>query len=207
MQHNLRDPSRDKLHGRIYRVRHQDRPFLKPVAIHDEPLPKLLDLLKSADDRVRYRARIELSGRPSTDVIEAAKKWLAELDPNHADYEHHRLEGLWLHQSHNVVDVDLLQAVLQSPNDRARAAATRVLVAWRDRVPEPLELLRTMVNDDSSRVRLQAVWALSYFHGDDAATAAEIAVESLIYDQDEYLKFVLEETNKTLDRRIKAAGK
>lgn len=205
MQHNLRDPSRDKLHGRVYRVKMKDRELLKPAKIAGEPLPVLLDLLKSPDDRVRYRARIELSGRPTADVIAAAKTWMQQLDPNAGDYEHHRLEGLWLHQSHNVVDVDLLKQVLKSPNDRARAAAVRVLVAWRDRVSEPLELLRDAVNDDSSRVRLQGVWALSYFDGADAATAAEVAVESLIHDQDEFLKFTLDETNKTLDRRIKAA--
>lgn len=207
MQHNLRDPSRDKEHGRVYRVRSTSREPLKPAPIAGEPVEKLLDLLKSADDRVRYRARIELSSRETPAVIAASKKWAAGLQTSDPEYEHHMLEALWLHQSHNVVDVALLQRTLRSPNDKARAAATRVLVGWRDRVPEPLELLRTQVNDESPRVRLQAVWALSYFSGADAAKAAEVAVESLVYDQDDYLKFALEETNKTLDRRIKDAGK
>ncbi len=207
MQHNLRDPSRDKEHGRVYRVRSTSREPLKPTPIAGEPVEKLLDLLKSADDRVRYRARIELSSRETPGVIAAAKTWVAGLQTSDPGYEHHMLEALWLHQSHNVVDVDLLQRTLRSPNDKARAAATRVLVGWRDRVPEPLELLRVQVNDESPRVRLQAVWALSYFSGADAAKAAEVAVESLVYDQDDYLKFALEETNKTLDRRIKEAGK
>lgn len=207
MQHNLRDPSRDKEHGRVYRVRSTSREPLKPTPISGEPVEKLLDLLKSADDRVRYRARIELSSRETPAVIAAAKKWAAALETSDPEYEHHMLEALWLHQSHNVVDVALLQRTLRSPNDKARAAATRVLVGWRDRVPEPLELLRAQVNDESARVRLQAVWALSYFSGADAAKAAEVAVESLVYDQDDYLKFALEETNKTLDRRIKDAGK
>ncbi len=206
MQHNLRDPARDKLHGRIYRVRQKDKELLKPAPIAGEPLPKVLDLLKAKDDRVRYRARIELSGRETQEVIAAVKTWLAGLDKNDPDYEHHRLEGLWLYQNHNVVNADLLKEVLASPNDKARAAAVRVLVAWRDRVSEPLTLLQTAVNDESPRVRLQAVWALSYFEGADAAKAAEVAVESLIYDQDEFLKFTLDETNKTLDRRVKAAG-
>ena len=82
-------------------------------------------------------------------------------------------------------------------------AATRVLVYWRDRVAKPLELLQAQVNDESSRVRLQAIWGLSYFTGADAEKASEIAVESLVYDQDEYIKHTLSETNKTLDRRVK----
>src|SRR5207248_2461057 len=68
MQHNLRDPSRDRIHGRIYRVTYEDRPLLKPVKIAGEPVAKLLDLLKEPEDRVRQRARIELSGRKTEDV-------------------------------------------------------------------------------------------------------------------------------------------
>jgi len=205
MQHNLRDPSRDKVHGRIYRVRMADKEPLQPVAIAGEAIPKLLSLLESPDDRVRHRARIELSARPTDEVMAATKTWMAALPTGSDDYEHHLMEALWLHQSHNVVHVDHLKRMLRSPDDRARSAATRVLVAWRDRVPEPLELLRTQVNDESARVRLQAIWGLSYFHGAEAAKASEVVVESLLYDQDEFLKFQLEETNKTLDRRAKSA--
>jgi len=203
MQHNLRDPSRDNLHGRVYRVRYEGRDLLKPVAIAGEPIEKLLDLLKAKDDRVRYRARIELSGRPTAAVIAAANTWAAALDKADADAAHHLTEALWLHQSHNIVNVELLMKVLRSPDEHARQAATRVLTAWRDRVPEPLELLRAQVNDESPRVRLQAVWALSYFDGADAEKASEVAVESLIQEQDDYLKYTLGETNKTLDRRVK----
>ena len=207
MQHNLRDPSRDQEHGRVYRVRYEGRDLLKPPAIAGEPIEKLLELLKSPDDRLRSRARIELSGRLTDTVIAAAQAFLATLKKTDPDYEHHVLEILWLHQSHNVVNVELLKTQLRSPDFRARAAATRVLTHWRDQIPETLELLRTQVNDEHPRVRLMAVWALSYFHGADSEKAAEIAVESLVHPQDEYLKFQLDETNKTLDRRSKAAGK
>jgi HEAT repeat protein len=112
---------------------------------------------------------------------------------------------LWLHQSHNVVIPQLLDQVLGSPDFRARAAAVRVLLAWRDRLPDPLAQLQELINDDHPRVRLEAVRALSFFHGEDAVKAAEIAVESLIHPQDPFLTFVLDETLKTLDRRIEAA--
>lgn len=204
MQHNLRDPSRDRNHGRMYRVRYEGRELLKPEKIAGEPIDKLLTLLESKDDRVRHRARIELSGRPTTEVIAAAKAWTAKLNKSDAAYEHHMTEALWLHQSHNVVNEELLKQMLKSPEPRARAAATRVLVYWRDRVASPLELLQKQVNDENSKVRLQAIWALSYFSGADSAKASEIAVESLVYDQDDYIKHTLGETNKTLDRRVKA---
>lgn len=204
MQHNLRDPNRDRIHGRVYRIRAEGRELLKPVAIAGEPIPKLLDLLKEKDARVRYRTRIELSGRKTDEVIKAVTAWLAGLDAKAADYEHNALEGLWLHQSHNVVNQDLLKKTLRSPDFHARAAATRVLCGWRDRVPDALALLQAQVNDEHPRVRLEAIRTLSFFTGKDAEKASEVAVESLIHPQDEYLKFQLEETNKTLDRRVKA---
>jgi hypothetical protein len=206
MQHNLRDPSRGREHGRVYRVTYPGRDLLKPPAIAGEPVERLLELLKSPEDRARSRARIELSGRRTDEVIAAAEKWLAGLSAGGPDYEHNRLEGLWLHQNHNVVNESLLKQVLRSPDFRARAAATRIVAAWRDRIGGPLELLQVQVNDEHPRVRLQAVWALSFFTGLDAAKASDIVVESLVHPQDDYLKFALDETMKTLDRRTNAAA-
>src|SRR5438034_2727425 len=136
MQHNLRDPNRDREHGRIYRVTYESRPLLTPKKIAGEPIEKLLDLLKEPEDRVRHRARIELSARDTDQVMTATAKWVAALRPGEPEVEHHRLEALWLHQNHNVVNLGLLRQVLASPDFHARAAATRVLCYWRDRIPE-----------------------------------------------------------------------
>ncbi len=204
MQHNLRDPSRDHVHGRVYRVTYDGRPLTKPAPIAGQPVAKLLDLLKSPEGRERYRARIELTGRPTAEVIAALGSWVDGLDAKDADYQHHLLEGLWLYQSHNVVNEALLKRVLASADFHARAAGTRVLCYWRDRVSAPLDLLKERVNDDNPRVRLEALRALSFFSDPKAAQAAtEIAAESLIYPQDEALKYVFQETMNTLDRRAK----
>ena len=205
MQHNLRDPSRDQTHGRVYRVRYEGRELLKPTPIAGEPIEKLLEVLKSPDDRERSRARIELSGRKPEEVAAAAKKWIDGLDAKDPNYQHNLTEGLWLHQSCNIVNEDLLKKVLKSPVFEARAAAVRVLIAWRDRVSNPIGLLQEAVNDESPRVRLMAVWGLSYFTGADAAKAGEVVIESLVHPQDDYLKFLLNETTKTLDKRTKEA--
>jgi putative heme-binding domain-containing protein len=202
MQHNLRDPSRDREHGRIYRVTAEGRPLLKPEKIAGEPIEKLLDQLKSPEDRVRYRVRIELSGRPSADVIAAADKWISGLDPKDPAYEHLVLEGLWVHQQHNVVDEVLLKKVLGSKDEHARAAATRVLCYWRDRVPDALELLKKLAADEAPRVRLEAVRAASFFTIPEAVEIPLIA-ESL--PTDEYLTFVRTETMRALDSQVKKA--
>ncbi len=82
-----------------------------------------------------------------------------------------------------------------------------MLCYWRDRVSDPLEMLRKQVNDENPRVRLEAIRALSFFDGDAAPKAQEIALESLIHPQDDYLEYVLNETTKTLDQRIKNRSK
>jgi putative heme-binding domain-containing protein len=215
MQHNLRDPSRGREHGRIYRVVCADRPLLGPVKVAGEPVEKLLDVLKEPEDRVRYRARVELGGRDTAAVTAAIPKWVAALDKSDPAYEHHMLEALWLYQNHNVVNEGLLQRMLRSPDFRARAAATRVLCYWRDRVRNPLELLRVQINDSHPRVRLEAIRALSFFPvaqvgvpetkaQAEADAAIGVALELLNHPDDEYLRYTFNETLATLERRSSA---
>jgi putative heme-binding domain-containing protein len=195
MQHNLRDPSRDHAHGRIYRVTYEGRDLQKPVKIAGEPIDTLVALLRSPIDRIRYRAKIELSNRKSDDVIAAVKKWLAALDKNDADYQHHMLEALWLHQHHNTVNVELLEHLLESPDFRVRAAAARVLWVWRDKVPGSLVTFKTLAADDQPRVRLEAVRAASYFPQPEAIEIPIIAAE---FSEDAALTYVRQETLRTL---------
>jgi putative heme-binding domain-containing protein len=207
MQHNLRDPSRDRTHGRVYRVTYPGRPLVEPVAVAGQPIEKLLDLLKDTDNRLRYRARIELSSRNSDEVIAAAEKWLSALDRSAADFEHHQLEALWLHQFHNVVNTSLLDRVLASSDFRARSAATRVLCYWRDRVSNSLELLKKLAADPHPRVRLEAIRAASFFTAPDAVEVPLIAAE---HPRDTYLDYVSKETMRTLEPTWKkevAAGR
>jgi hypothetical protein len=197
MQHNLRDPSRDKQHGRVYRVTYEGRPLSPAARIAGEPVEKLVALLASPEDRVRYRAKIELSSRNTKEVIAAVKKWALSLDASGKDYEHHMMEVLWVHQWHNVVDEELLKRMLRSAEPEARAAATRVLSHWRDRVADPLGLLLVQVKDDDMRVRQEAVRSCSFFQ---TSKAAEVALESLNKEQDGVLKYTLDQTMRTLSK-------
>ncbi|QDU10580.1 PVC-type heme-binding CxxCH protein [Gimesia aquarii] len=199
MQHSIRDPNRDAQHGRIWRVTYSKKPLLKDPEIAKASIPELLDLLKTYEDRVRYRVRRELRIRDTQEVTSAVNKWVATLDPKDKDYQHHLLEALWVHQNLDVVDVQFLKKMLRSPEPRARAAATRVLCYWRDRVNGSLELLRAQVNDEHPRVRLEAIRALSFYHDPQAL---DIAVESLIHPQDYYLEYTLKETMDTLEKRM-----
>ena len=46
MQHNARDPLRDHVHGRIYRITYPSRPLVTPPKIEGESIETLLDNLK-----------------------------------------------------------------------------------------------------------------------------------------------------------------
>ncbi|MEM6916642.1 MAG: plastocyanin/azurin family copper-binding protein, partial [Verrucomicrobiota bacterium] len=130
MQHNIRDPNRDKQHGRIYRMTYPSRPLQEPVAIDGEPEAILMKNLEHPVDGVRHRTRVELSERPTETVIAAAEAWLGTLDPENPEHARHFLEGLWVHQQHNVRNQDLLETVLNSPVQHAQIAAATVKHHW-----------------------------------------------------------------------------
>jgi len=202
MQHNLRDPSRDRTHGRVYRVTYEGRPLVKPVKIAGEPIAQLLDLLKEPEDRVRYRVKTELGARDTNQVVAALKTWIAALDENDINHEHHLLEALWTHQFHDVVNLELLGRLLTAHDFRARAAAARVLCYWRDRVPDALERLKKLAADPYPRVRLEAVRAASFFTVPEALEVPLITAE---HPSDYYLNYTRGETIRALDPCVKKA--
>jgi len=196
LQHHLRDPNRDHQHGRIYRITYEGRPLLEPKKIDGQPIASLLELLKEPENDVRLRAKIELSKHDSNEVTDGVKAWANQLDEKDPEFEHNLLEALWVHQWHNVVNLDLLKRVLKSPEPRARAQGVRVLCYWRDRVPNALELLKVAADDEAPRVRLEAVRAASFFR---EWMAADVALTALKHPMDYYLTYCLGETMKQLN--------
>ena len=53
------------------------RPLEKPAKIDGQPIPALLDLLKSPEDQVRTLAKIELGKHDAAQVIAAVNQWVA----------------------------------------------------------------------------------------------------------------------------------
>lgn len=200
MQHHIRDPNRDHEHGRIYRITYEGRPLLEPAKIAGQPIDKLLDLLKEPENNVRTRAKIELGARDTQEVLAAVKKWSAQFDAAKIEDQHHLLEALWVHQWHNVVNEGLLEQMLKSPEPRARAAAVHVLCYWRDRVPRAAELLKAAANDESPRVRIEAVRAASFLAGSEGM---DIAYDTLKHETDYYLDYVFKETTRQLAKTVK----
>ena len=130
MQHNVRDPNRNKKHGRIYRVTYEGRELSKHVKVDGQSIKKLLDLLKHPVNGVRHRARVELSEHPSDKVLAATDKWLKQFDPKSKEDAHHILEALWVYQRNDTKNEALLKTVLGSPVEHARVSANTVKQFW-----------------------------------------------------------------------------
>ena len=162
MQHNARDPLRDHLHGRIYRITYPSRPLVTPAKIDGASIKELLNNLKLPEYRTRYRTRRELRGRPANEVLQQVKTWVAGLDKTNPRYEHHVLEALWVTWGLNKVDQNLLRQMLKAKDYHARAAAVEVLRFTGHQVPDQASLLLQAANDVHGRVRLGAIVAASW---------------------------------------------
>ncbi len=162
MQHNARDPLRDHVHGRIYRITYPSRPLVTPAKVTGASIEELLNNLKLPEYRTRYRTRRELRGRNTDEVLAALEVWTAKLDKEDPRYEHHLLEALWVTWGLNQIDNLLLRELLKSKDFRVRAAAVKVLRYNRHRINDQADLLLEAAGDDHGRVRLEVIVAASW---------------------------------------------
>ncbi len=162
MQHNARDPLRDHVHGRVYRITYPSRPLVTPAKVAGASIPELLDNLKLPEFRTRYRTRRELRGRDASEVLRQLERWVAKLNIEDQRYEHHLLEALWVTWGLNRVDEQLLHRVLQANDYHARAAAVRVLRYSGHQIKNQSDLLMKAAQDEHSRVRLEALVAATW---------------------------------------------
>ncbi len=174
MQHNARDPLRDHVHGRIYRITCPSRPLVKPAEIAGAPVATLLENLTLPEYRARYRSRRELRSRPAAEVLPAVQGWIARLDPGSPRHEHDLLEALWTTWGLNQVDESLLRQLLAAEDFHVRAAAVRVLRYNTQRISDHAALLERAAADPHGRVRLEAVIAGSWL--DNAAGAKIVSI-------------------------------
>ena len=188
MQHNMRDPNRDHEHGRIYRVTAKDRPLLKNVKLKGKPVDDVFKAFFAKENSVRYRARLELSGRETTEIVNAIDRWTSTLDPKKPEHAQALLECLWVCEEHRVPNFELLQKVYTAEDGRVRAAAIRTLGHWADKATDWAPTLLAGGRDDSALVRAEAVKSAVSFSG---INAAEVIFEVALRPMDPELETVL----------------
>ncbi|APQ18415.1 PVC-type heme-binding CxxCH protein [Maribacter hydrothermalis] len=175
MQHNARDPLRDHVHGRIYRITYPSRPLVEPAKIDGASIAQLFENLKLPEYRTRYRTRREIRSRNADEVLNYLSTWVENLDKNDSDYDHNRLEALWVSWGMNKVDASLLESLLKTDDHRVRAAAVRVLRYMGHQLSNAQDLLKSAAADQHGRVRLEAITAASWLPKSDGMEILEIA--------------------------------
>ncbi len=165
-----RVPTRDKAHGRIWRVS-SDRPILKSPRLTKAKTSEVLNSLKAKDRWTRNQAKRALTVRPAILVAKEIEKWVAGLDKKHADYEHHLYEALGAYETIEIADPKVLYQLLKAKDYRARAYATRVAGRWHDRMTDALYRLEISAQDPHPQVRLEAALALAIIPSPQAVTA------------------------------------
>ncbi|MEC7567319.1 MAG: PA14 domain-containing protein [Planctomycetota bacterium] len=188
MQHNMRDPNRDANHGRIYRVSVPGRPLVPPVKMIGKPVETVLQSFLLPENGVRYRARLELSGRKSVDVTKAVTQWAGNLDITDPVEAQALLECLWVFEEHRIANLALLEDVFQAEEPRIRAAAIRTLGHWSGKVTDWEEILQAAAEDASPLVRAEALKAAVELQG---LAAAEVVFQVATKPLDAELQKVL----------------
>ena len=189
MQHNARDPLRDHVHGRIYRITYPSRPLVTPAKIDGASIETLLSNLTLPEYRSRYRTRRELRARNAEEVMAKMDKWILSLDTKDANYEHHLLEGLWVSWGLNKVNQPLLKKLLSANDYRVRAAAVEVLRFNEHQVKNQAEWLKQAASDDHPRVRLGAIVAASWLEKSKGMMVLEAAKMKTL---DEWMVYAFE---------------
>ncbi|MGJ8655686.1 MAG: PVC-type heme-binding CxxCH protein [Akkermansiaceae bacterium] len=162
MQHNARDPKRDHVHGRIYRITYPSRPLVPVAKVDGASIDELLENLKLPEIRTRYRTRRELRGRNHDEVAAALTKWVAGLDKADKNYDHNLTEAVWVSWGINQIDPTILEAALTAKDHRARAAATRAVRYNAKKLTNAVDLLKRSAADPHGEVRHEALIAASW---------------------------------------------
>jgi len=188
MQYSQRDPNRDHVRGRIYRLVAKDRPLLTPLTQKGKSELELLDQLRVYEPRTRAKARRELADRPKELVLEAVAKWTSGLKsslddanlersqgellpPEVSENERLLCEAFWVYQNHHHVDRGLIERLLKSPEPRVRAAVVHGITDLRRLIPDAFNDLIAASKDPHPRVLAEVTRGLSYFQNRESVDA------------------------------------
>jgi putative heme-binding domain-containing protein len=189
MQYSQRDPNRDHIRGRIYRLVAKDRPLVKPVTQFGKRERELLEQLRELEPRTRARARRELSDRDPIQVEKAVAAWLPTIANTDPQRDLLLCEAMWVLQTHHRIDNRLMEQIGSSSDPRARAAAVHVWSDLSRLSPNAFKQIALAANDPHPRVRAEAARALSYFQNEASIDSLLKIVES---PMDPWLEYVTE---------------
>ncbi|MCE9605768.1 MAG: HEAT repeat domain-containing protein [Planctomycetia bacterium] len=195
---DFRDPRRDHTHGRIWRVTVKGRELApRPELVKAELGDLVAHATRSPEGYTRHFAKRSLVDRFGKDKNLLKLKVLVAVTNIETDARRppriaaSDLEQLWVNQSLDTIDGDLLTEPLDNKDHHVRAAATRVAGMWVEREPSLYEAIATRAVDEHPQVRLEAVCALRNVQTPESITAA---LQVLDRPMDGFLDFALWQT-------------
>ncbi|MEX0669385.1 MAG: family 16 glycoside hydrolase [Pirellulales bacterium] len=141
-------PDRDRVRGRIWRIRHASQPVCEPVAVARVATDDLPRHLGAKNARVADFAWQEIVDRKATALVPTLEKKAA--DP--AEPVAARAGGLWALEGLGAVTVPLLEQLVADPSPDLRHEAIRIAATTRSEA-DFRRLATPLVDDPSPRVR------------------------------------------------------
>lgn len=182
MQHNARDPLRDHVHGRIYRITHKNRPLVNEAKIADANITELLNNLKLPEYRSRYRSKRALRKQPKEKVLNELDKWIKTLDLSSEEGQFYGLEGLWVYWGINQPNSLLIEKLLKSDNPKIRAAVIKLVRYNTDKLDQYLDYFTIGIKDANPNVRLESMVAASWLIPNEGNTLLDRLDTTLMND-------------------------
>jgi putative heme-binding domain-containing protein len=198
-QFSYRDPIRDHIHGRIWRVRAKGRPLVKPEPLDGKSPAELLVLLRSPERLLRHGAKQRLFDLPTHEAVAAVDRFVQAIAP--ADPLGPRLlvDAAGIYQAHEVWRPDIVKILTASDDHRTRAYAARVVGHRAESLPaiaagatlatgydECLAQLKPLASDAHPRVRMETVVAAAWIAD---PRAVELATDAAVGPSDRAVLF------------------
>ena len=184
---DFRDPRRDHVHGRIWRVTAKNRKSIPKLDLKAMKNYELFALLQAPEQWTRHAVKRVLKER-GPEVLKDLKNWVKNLDSKDKQFEHHLLEALWVWHSFDVLNEEILNSLLASSDHHVRAAATRLLTHWHRRFSRTEAVLERLITDEHPQVRLEAIRILGRIQ---KPRSMEIALRALDFPVDENIDYAL----------------
>lgn len=165
------DPTRDKAHGRIWRIRHESQ---EPRTIPDFntlAVAQLITHLKSPSLWAKRSAWHQLADRPATETKEIVSQLVA-LASDKSQTEITRIHALWSLEGIGHYDSNLIKTLVSDSGDDLRREAIRSLASFELQPPAVAALVANVTNDANPMVRSQVLRTLTDLGKADASTIA-----------------------------------
>lgn len=165
------DPTRDKTHGRIWRIRHTSQ---KPRAVPDftaMPAEELPGYLKSPSLWAKRAAWHQVVDRPAAETEKLIPQ-LTALAADKAQSEISRIHAVWCLEGIKHYDSSLMKMLVNDAADNLRREAIRSLASFSLEPASVAALVKDAAEDANPMVRSQVLRTLTDLGRADASTIA-----------------------------------